>query len=300
MQKTTYSKLIITIIITSLLITPALSVSAKEFKKNDNITEYRISRNVIRFEEKIMLDLPDDYGMELPDGAYYTVNVYGVDIGRGVILIDCGDESLAKDLYKSVRKAFKKPVVTVYLTHGHADHAGAGSYFQRRRVPIYASMYEADLIETGAYNPYSETPDQFLYTGYTPDFLYESDPLWWGFDYTYTPGHTMGSVSVSYDYWQDSYLFTGDVLFEEPSTDPLDFSFTLSWYTAYGLWEMGQIPGFPDFIGTWQATLTGMYGLASGYDTVCMGHGAEYSSAYAPMYIGTTEYIIGALPYTPA
>ena len=78
MQKTIYSKIIITIIITSLLFTPALSVSAKKYKKHDNITEYRLSGNIIRFEEKVLLDIPDDYGMALPDGAYYTVNVYGI------------------------------------------------------------------------------------------------------------------------------------------------------------------------------------------------------------------------------
>ena len=299
MQKTTYSKILITIIIASLLITPALSVSAKQYKKNDDITEYRLSRNVIRFEEKILLDIPE-YGIDPSLGAYYTVNVYGIDVGRGVILIDCGDEVLAKDLYKSVRKAFKKPVLAVYLTHGHADHAGAGAYFQRKRVPIYASMYDASLIEIGADDPYTNPPEAFTYTGYTPDFLYENDPVWWNFGYEYTEGHTMGSVSLTYDGWCDSYIFTGDAIMEMPTEDPLDYTFTLSWYTASGLYELSQMPEFPDFIGTWMTSVVEMYTLVPKYDTVCPGHGPEYSSAYASGYLDFTYYILGLLPAAPA
>ncbi len=299
MQRKT-SKLILTTIIISLLVAPTLPVSAKQYKKNDDITEYRLSNNVIRFEEKVPLTISEDYGIEVPDGAYYTVNIYGIDVGPGVILIDCGDESMAKDLYKSVRKAFKKPLLAVYLTHGHADHAGAGSYFQRKRVPIFASTYEVDAIEAGAYSPYYDSPEVFLYTGYTPDFLYEEIPLWLGFDYEYSVGHTMGHVVLSYQNWHNSYIFTGDVILEEPAADPLDFTFTTSWYTALTLYQLSQNPEFPDFIGTWQTTLAGMSTLVCDYETVCPGHGPEYSSDYAAAYIGFTSYILGLLPNLPA
>ena len=288
----------LTIIIISLFITPTLGVSAKRYKKNDNITENRLAYNVIRFEEKIPLELDGSaYGIEVPEGAYYTVNVYGIDVGPGVILIDCGDESMARDLYKSVRKAFRKPILGVYLTHGHADHAGGGSYFQRKHVPIFASAYEVDLIEAGAYSPYYESPDVFLYTGYTPDFLYEELPVWWGFNYEYAPGHTNGHVVLSYQNWHNSYVFTGDVIMEQPSADPLDFTFTTSWFTALTLYQLTPIY---DFIGEWQATLTYMYTYIPNYETVCPGHGSEYNSDYATPYIGFTSYVLEELPNPPS
>jgi len=298
MQKRTYTKLMLSIIIISLLITPIVPASAKRYKKNDKITEHQLAYNVIRFEEKIPLTLDGSaYGIEIPEGAYYTVNVYGIDVGPGVILIDCGDESMAKDLYKSVRKAFKKPVLAVYLTHGHADHAGGGSYFQKKHVPIFASVYEFELIEDGASSPYYESPEMFLYTGYTPDFTYEELPLWCGFDYEYAPGHTMGHLVLSYENWHNSYVFTGDVIIEQPTTDPLDFTFTTSWFTALTLYQLTPIY---DCIADWQVTLTDMYTLMPNYEIVCPGHGSEYSSDDAAGYIWFTSYVLGEFSDPPS
>ena len=292
------SKLILSLIIITILITPTISVSAKRFKKHDSIEEYVLSDDVIRFEEKIILNIPPEYGMELPEGAYYKVNIYGIDIGDGIVLIDCGDEDYAKNLYKSVRKAFKKPVLAVYLTHGHADHAGAGTYFQRKGVPVYSHSYEVPLIESGAYDP--SVPDQFTYTGFMPDYLYEYAEEEEGFSIIYTPGHTMGSVSISYNSDCGSYLFTGDTIFESPSEDPLDFSFTLSWYTAYQLWELSNTPGYPDFIGTWQMRVSYLGLIIPSYGTVCPGHGTDYSSLYDKnYYLGLTSMVLEALPYPP-
>ena len=291
--------LIFILIIINMLVTPIFIVSAKQYKKNDSIEEYVISNDIMRFEETIVLNIPPEYGMELPEGSYYKVNVYGIDVGEGIILVDCGDEDQAKELYKSVKKAFKKPILAVYLTHGHVDHAGAGSYFQRKGVPVYSYSYEVPLIQAGAYDPSYPAPDQFTYEGYTPDFMYEYAEEAEGFTIEYTPGHTMGSVSIRYDSECGSYLFTGDSIFEAPSMDPLDYSFTLSWYTAYQIWEFSNMPGYPDFIGTWQLSVSYLGMIAPSVDTVCPEHGAEYPSAYAASYLDVTSMILAALPYPP-
>ena len=296
MKKRYRSNYILSIIIITILVTPTISVSAKRFKKHDSIEEYVISDNIIRFEETILLNIPPEYGMELPEGAYYKVNIYGIDVGDGVVLIDCGDEDYVKNLYKSVKKAFKKPVIAVYLTHGHADHAGGGAYFQKKNVPVYSHSYEVPLIKSGAYG--SSVPDQFTYTGYTPDFNYTDVDLD-GFTIVYTPGHTMGSVSISYESDEGSYLFTGDTIFESPSEDLLDFSFTLSWYTALQLWELSNTSEYPDFIGTWQTSVSYLGSLIPSDGTVCPGHGTEYPGIYAPSYLGLTTMILDALPYPP-
>ena len=299
-QKRQYSKLLISMIIISTLIAPTLSVSAKQFKKNDSIDEYQISDQVIRFEETIPLNIPPEYGMEIPEGSYYKVNVYGVDVGPGIILIDSGDETLAKELYKSVKKAFKEPILAVYLTHGHADHAEGGLYFQEKGIPVYAYSYEAPIIMSGAYDPENPVPEEFTYTGYTPDYYYEYAVVADGFTIEYTPGHTMGSVSIRYEGECESYLFTGDSIFEMPGMDPLDYSFTLSWYTAYQLWQLSSIPGYPDFTGTWMMSVGYLGSVVGSVDVICPGHGEEYSSVMAPQYLGLTYLVLSSLPYPPA
>ena len=300
MQKKYRSKHILSVILITILITPTISVSAKRFKKHDSIEEYVISDNVIRFEEKIILNIPSEYGMELPEGAYYKVNIYGIDIGDGIVLIDCGDEDYVKNLYKSVRKAFKKPVIAVYLTHGHADHAGGGSYLQRKGVPVYSHIYEVPLIKAGASDPTYPAPDQFLYTGYTPDYNYTCAEEEEGFTIVHTPGHTMGSVSIRYDSEEGSYLFTGDTIFEEQAEDLLDLSFTLSWYTAFQLWELSTSTMYPDFIGIWNNTVNYLDFVVPDIGVICPGHGTDYSSLYDKnYYLGLTSMVLEALPYPP-
>ena len=297
-KKCQKSKLVLTIILLTVLITPTVSVSARSYKKHGYIQKHVISKNIIRFEEKIILDIPPEYGMELPRGAYYKVNVYGIDVGDGIVLIDCGDQDYVKKLYQTVRMTFRKPVIAVYLTHGHADHAGGGTYFQKKGIPVYSHSFEVPLIKSGAYDP--SAPEQFTYTGYTPGRLYEYAEEEEGFTIEYTPGHTMGSVSIRYASACDSYLFTGDTIFESPSENPRDYTFTLSWYTALQLWELSNTPGYPDFIGTLQTSVTYLQSLVSNVDTVCPGHGRDYLNTYAEEYLGLTALILGYLPEFPS
>ena len=116
-KKCQISKLVLTIILLTVLITPTVSVSARSYKKHGYIQKHFISKNIIRFEEKIILDIPPEYGMELPRGAYYKVNVYGIDVGDGIVLIDCGDQDYVKKLYRTVRMTFRKPVIAFVLQY---------------------------------------------------------------------------------------------------------------------------------------------------------------------------------------
>jgi len=93
--------------------------------------------------------------------------VYGVKIGNGVVLIDAGDDSLAEELYQAVTQTLNKPIIAIYLTHYHADHAGAGAFFQELGIPVYAPMEDAMFIMIGA-NLQPGSPDEFTYAGYTP------------------------------------------------------------------------------------------------------------------------------------
>jgi len=282
-------------LIAVILLVPTTSVGAKEFKKNDSIVEDRISEDVIRFEETISLDLPPEYGT-VPVGAYYRVNVYGVDVGDGVVLIDCGDEALAKELYKSVHKAFKKPILAVYLTHYHADHAGGGSYFQSKGVQVYSPMAEMYFISAGANVGGAPIPDQFTYAGYTPDYSYEYGVLEAGFTVVPEPGHTMGEVSIAYTSGDASYLFSSDTILPmmTDDVDDLDMTFEITFNTAYQNY-LNSNP-FYDLYGTQLATLGGMMPTVAAYDYALTGHISPLDGYTAAYYVG---YTIGTLEYFP-
>jgi glyoxylase-like metal-dependent hydrolase (beta-lactamase superfamily II) len=296
----TKKTILIALICLNLMQLPA--VNGAQFKKNDSIDEYQISVDIIRFEEVIPLNIDPAFfeqnGVDpFDEGSYYKANVYGIDIGEGVILIDCGEELLAQNLSKSVRKAFKKPVLAIYLTHGHADHAGAGSYFQSKGVPVYAPLYDVPILSSGASVPGMNIPDEFTYEPYQPEFIYEYSDLAQGFSYVPTPGHTMGSVSLMYQSEHGVYLFTGDTVMEMPGTDPFDQSFTLSMFTAHNNWLMDQDPAYPEFMYWWQFSLGTLGSTVSYVDTVCPGHDAPYESAYALGYIKFTRAILNSFSY---
>jgi len=296
MQKRMYTKLMLTIIIVSLLSTPVLSASAKKYDKPGAIPAYHITKKVIRFEEQLTLSFTEWGGMSLPEGAYYTVNVYGVDVGNGVILIDSGDDDLASELYKSVTAAFNKPILAVYLTHYHSDHAGGGQYFKSIGIPVYAPASEMGLILAGA-NPLSEPlPPDFTYEGYMPDYSYEESELYPRFEILPDAGHTMGQVAIQYRHGHTRYLFSADTILPMPD-DPynLDITDMVTMITAVQNYQ-NSVPEY-DLYGTQLATLNGLLEIVGGYDYVLTGHNDPMDSATALGYIQYTIGVLESFPY---
>jgi glyoxylase-like metal-dependent hydrolase (beta-lactamase superfamily II) len=84
-------------------------------------------------------------GKQIKDGF---VSAAVIDTGSGTIaLVDCGDDKQAKAIMAELasRKLDKDAVRAVFLTHGHADHAGGCAAFPK--AEIYAMAAEKDLIE---------------------------------------------------------------------------------------------------------------------------------------------------------
>lgn len=106
-------------------------------------------------------------------------NCYILNIGNDVIVIDPGDEG---DKIKS--KIKNKNVIAVLITHNHFDHVGA------------LSMFENNLIKD--VNTFKESENQIA------DFK---------FQVIKTPGHT--DDSVTYYFYEDEVMFTGDFLFKD-------------------------------------------------------------------------------------
>jgi glyoxylase-like metal-dependent hydrolase (beta-lactamase superfamily II) len=282
--------LLITFIIVSMVL-PVIPVEAKKTLP-ESITVERINSRITHFEETIPLNIP---GLT-PPGAYYRVSVFAVKLQGGIILVDCGDEALAADLYKTVTSTFGRPIKGVYLTHYHADHAGGGAYFQSKDIPVYSPMMEAWFIVQGA-NVSAGIPDAFTYSGYVPNGYYENTELYKEFGIIPAPGHTMGAVHIEFKKGGKSYLFAADTILpmETDMQSPLDFTYLLTTQTAYQNY-MSELAGYGPFCSGQLDTLNNLQASLESYDMVLAGHTPELEYGNAALYVG---YTIGTLMYFP-
>lgn len=298
------AKFILVILVIS-LITNISPVYAKKGVKSAKakIKARRVNREIIRFEEYLPLNIPPEFflqqGMDpFPDKSYYRVNVYGIDVGDGVVLIDAGDEILAEELHNLVTRKFEKPVIAVYVTHGHADHAGGGLYFKNLGIPVYASSIDAfTIIASGADSGYY-VPEEFTYTGYDVEFYLDYLPLEDGFTAIPTPGHTMGSYSISYQDGDDYYLFTSDTLLPDPkyARNPKDQTYVLSYFTLIQNQIIYQQYGI-DLLTPQYESIQYIESISGEYDRLCPGHYKPVRSRRMSEYIQMSLDTI--LPFLP-
>ncbi|MGC8816695.1 MAG: MBL fold metallo-hydrolase [Candidatus Hadarchaeum sp.] len=208
-------------LITAIVLATAPSLAQAKPKKSE-IKSYQERGGITRFEE--YLPLSPELGA--PPGSFYKVNVYVINLKEGIVLVDCGSESLYSELRQEIGKRFPhSSILAVLLTHGHADHAGAGHYFVEEGMPVYASVADSYLIQMGMNFP--GVPSDFAYTGYTPtELLYGGETIF-GLQVIPTPGHTYGSLSFLHV--KTRTLFTGDttICYPEDDRDPLDMTFEL-------------------------------------------------------------------------
>jgi glyoxylase-like metal-dependent hydrolase (beta-lactamase superfamily II) len=181
--------------------------------------------DVIRYREYIPLDIealesyiPPNMGIELPDAIYYSVNVYAYENDGSVVLIDSGHELLAKKLFARIRADFGKKPIIVLLTHGHAEHAGGGSFLQKHGAEIYVHEADEMMVQLGHKFPGMTVPEHFTYTGYDP-LTYDSSEIA-GCSIIPTPGHTYGSVCLLHQ--NTGILFTGDLTIPELDLIPFE------------------------------------------------------------------------------
>lgn len=289
-------KMILLTVIITLLVLPVTSVEAAKCPTPSTISVQKVKGKITRFEETITLNIPE-FG--LPPGAYYRTSVYAVKVKGGVVLIDCGDDTLAEDLYQAVSNKFKKPIKAVYVTHYHADHAGGGSYFQSLGIPVYAPLAEAGPIQLGA-NVGPGLPDEFTYQGYTPDGYYEHIELLDGFEVIPAPGHTPGAVHIEYEKGNNEYLFTADTILPMAEDDEslLDFTFELSFQTAVQNYEL-EDAGYGTFWSDQQDTLYELLDEADEYKRVLTGHTPTLRRKKITAYIMHTIGILEMIPSIP-
>lgn len=137
-------------------------------------------------------------------------NVYAIETESEVVLFDCGSKETATVLQAALPAG--RPIV-VYLTHGHADHAGGGKYWIQRGAKVFAHEDELPMLRSGGPEG---VPGAFRYPPFHPSGTVgpaKRIAAGKGFDFLVlpTPGHTPGSICYYDD--RNDILVCGDLLF---------------------------------------------------------------------------------------
>jgi glyoxylase-like metal-dependent hydrolase (beta-lactamase superfamily II) len=152
-------------------------------------------------------------------------NVHMVETDGKQILIDACLPGKEEEIINKLNQVGYTPedIDLIILTHGHADHAGGASYFQRTyNIPVIAGMGDSAMLADGhndtlvthtfldrMVRKYIATEDQF--PALTPDILVEDtlDLKKFGIKgrITVLPVHTPGSLLITFG----DAAFVGDL-----------------------------------------------------------------------------------------
>lgn len=160
-------------------------------------------------------------------------NIYLVETGSGVILVDTGFASSAQSVLQTLDRLGYTPreVRLIFLTHVHIDHVG-GAAKLRRETGAPIAMHRADVAKARA--GYHNMPGgrgaagklfeqafnglhlKMSYEPFEPDLLLdEGDKLCdFGLDARVlaTPGHTLGCLSLALP---DGIMLIGDAMINQ-------------------------------------------------------------------------------------
>ena len=160
-------------------------------------------------------------GVYIVGGAGYNLsrgcNVYLIDTGGDLLLVDVGSEDDVKLIKENIRAEDLNPrdVSALFITHPHMDHAG-GAYKAKRLFECRLAAHEitAEIIERG----FRKRRDKLL-SAQVEIKLHGGESLTFGDVEVHildTPGHTREGGDLCYLIEVDgkSVLFTGDVAFK--------------------------------------------------------------------------------------
>lgn len=151
------------------------------------------------------------------------VDAYLIVGSRQALLVDA--LQTVTGLYEEVRKITDKPL-TVFITHGHLDHAGAAiAELHEAGVPIYMSYKDYDLLK-GMFD-YGEEKNWFI--DLKPGKVFDLGG--YRFHTIAIDGHSKGSM-VALDY-ENQLLFSGDGIGSG------HFWMQLPFCTALNVFQMG-------------------------------------------------------------
>ena len=137
--------------------------------------------------------------------------VYNNETKEGIIFDPASESEKIREFIEEEKLELKG----IFLTHGHFDHIGGATKYQKKyNVPLYcheaeediATSLELNLSAAFGDNAYA-TPDTLLKDGQQIDIC--------GFNIKviHTPGHTKGSCCYLINCDNESVLISGDTLF---------------------------------------------------------------------------------------
>lgn len=160
----------------------------------------------------------------LSGGVYGKLgNVYLVQHQEGYVMIDCGRFDALQTILDNLSywKIQPEAITHVFLSHGHDDHAGSSSYFQKCGASICVGTGDEEMMIRGNFG------DDSPYTNHnmpscTPDILFDSDQTLEFKDMSVhairVPGHTNGSMLYHIVMDDEELIFSGDFFFADGET----------------------------------------------------------------------------------
>ena len=143
--------------------------------------------------------------------------VYGINTGQGLILIDCGEASTGPAMLKKTLKKFNinSPITHVILTHGHHDHCGGAKEMQEAGAKIIVGAGDATYCKQGGPKGTPYDIEQ-SFPAFIPDveISVDKEMIINGimFEFIMIPGHTNGGMAIRVKVDGKLVLFAGDTL----------------------------------------------------------------------------------------
>lgn len=158
----------------------------------------------------------------------YDCNVYVVDTGDGLIMIDAGSAIDSEVIEREMEKCnyHAKDLRYIVITHAHADHVAGVPYFlEKSGAKVVSCQFEADVLSNKSL--LDSTMDEYIKAGFYPAgysfptiatdiILSEGEVVSCGnvsMSAIIAPGHSGGCLCLYGDIDGSKTLFSGDVVF---------------------------------------------------------------------------------------
>ena len=150
-------------------------------------------------------------------GPFDDCNVYALDLGSEIILIDAGNGESWPMIQENMQQwgLDTRKISTALITHPHYDHAQGAHLLKDAGIELIAHAYTADAMEKG-----DERCCGYLYhrvfTPVSVDRILEDDEQFTVGSLTvqsiHLPGHTLGCTGFLISWKGKKVLFSGDVI----------------------------------------------------------------------------------------
>ena len=180
----------------------------------------------MRLTQSISLVASGKNGLSLSNAL--DCNVYLVDSGSGLILIDAGSGEDTDLILDNIRADGYDPkdIKIIFLTHAHADHGCGVAHLQKiSGAAVMADYHEGGIISDGKlltdtmaeYIRAGFYPEGYKFPPYKPDrLLADGETITIGkleLKAIVAPGHTGGGLCIYGEIDGKNTLFSGDVVF---------------------------------------------------------------------------------------